>query len=138
MKSAILLMMLIILLAAHSLSAQTKDDYLLKNKHQKTAAWIMLGGGTTFVAVGGIIGIRGFSNLLSGEVDKAGNNIGLAGLLDITGGAAMLGSVPLFIASSKNKRKAMSITFSNQPLPALVKNTMGRRSFPSIGLQFKL
>ncbi len=138
MKSTILLMMLIILLTAHSLSAQTKDDYLLKSKHQKTAAWILLGGGTTLLAVGGIIGIRGFSNLLSGEVDKAGNNIGLAGLLDITGAAAMLGSIPLFIASSKNKRKAMSITLSNQPLPALVKNTLGRRSFPSIGLQFKL
>ncbi len=138
MKSTILLMMLIILLTSYSLSAQTKDNYLLKSKHQKTAAWVMLGGGTTLLAVGGIIGIHSFSNLLNGEVDKAGNNIGLASLLNITGGAAMLGSIPLFIASSRNKRKEMSITFSNQPLPALVKNTMGRRSLPSIGLQLKL
>ncbi len=127
-----------ILLTSYSLPAQTKDYYLLKSKHQKTAAWIMLGGGTTLLAVGGIIGIRGFSNLLSGQVDKAGNNVGLAGLLDITGGAAMLGSIPLFIASSRNKHKAMIITFGNQPLNALVKNIMWRRSLPSIGLQFKL
>ncbi len=138
MKSTTLLMMLIILLTAHSLFAQTKDDYLLKSKHQKTAAWVMLGGGTTLFIVSGIIGIHGFANLLNGEVDKAGNNVGLAGLLGITGTAAMLGSIPLFISSSKNKHRAMSITFSNQPLPALVKNTMGRRSFPSIGLQLKL
>ncbi|MEP7232245.1 MAG: hypothetical protein ABI691_18425 [Ginsengibacter sp.] len=138
MKKITALLLLMILLTSQSLFAQTKDDYLLKSKHQKTAAWVMLGGGTSLLVAGGIIGIRGFANLLSGEVDKAGNNVGLAGLLDITGAAAMLGSIPLFIASSKNKRKAMSITFSNQPLPALVKNTMGRRSLPSIGLQLKL
>lgn len=138
MKKITILLLLMILLTSHCLPAQTKDTYLLKSKRQKTAAWIMVGGGTTLFFVGGIIGAHGFFDLLTGQFEEANNNIGLAGILAITGGAAMLGSIPLFIASSKNKHRAMSITFSNRQLPALVKNTMGRRSFPSIGLQFKL
>ena len=86
MKKITALPLLMILLTSHSLFAQTKDDYLLKSKHQKTAAWNMLGGGTTLLTVGGIIGIQGFANLPSGQVEKEGNNKGLAGSLDITGG----------------------------------------------------
>ncbi len=135
MKKITALLLLMILLTAFSLSAQTKNDYLLKSKHQKTAAWVFLGGGTGLAIIGGLVGLHGVVDLVDGQQN---NKIETGGILEITGGAAMLGSIPLFIASSKNKRKAMSITFSNQPLPALVKNTMGRRSFPSIGLQFKL
>ncbi len=137
MKKIVMLQVILVLLTS-GLSAQTKNDYLLKSKHQKTAAWVMLGGGTTLFVVSGMIGAHGFFNFLTGQFEEANNNVGMAGILAITGGAAMLGSIPLFIVSSKNKHKAMSITFSNQPLPAFVKNTMGQRYFPSIGLQFKL
>ena len=33
----------------------TKQDYLLKSHHQKTVAWIMLGGGSAFFLTGIII-----------------------------------------------------------------------------------
>lgn len=127
-----------ILFTSHYLSAQTKDYYLLKSKHQKTAACIMVGGGTTLFVVGTIIGDHGFFNLFSGQFDKANNNIGLAGILDITGGAAMLGSIPLFIAASKNKHKAMNLTFTNESMPAMVKNITGNKFIPSISLKFNL
>jgi hypothetical protein len=138
MKSITLLMMLMILLAFFSLSAQTKDNYLLKSKHQKTAAWVMLGGGTTLLVAGGIIGTQVVADLYSGQFQKANNNVGLAGILDITGGAAMLGSIPLFIASSKNKHKAMSITVTSQQMPALVQHITGTTFIPSVSLKFNL
>ena len=47
MKKITTLLMLMILLTSHSLFAQIKDTWLLKSKHQKTAARIMAGGGTT-------------------------------------------------------------------------------------------
>lgn len=138
MKSITFLMMLMILLTAFSLPAQTKDIYLLKSKHQKTAAWAMLGGGTTLIVVGGIIGVHGFFNFLTGQFEEANNNIGLAGILDITGGVAMLGSIPLFIASSKNKHKAMSIAFTSQQMPELVQHITSSAFIPSVSLKFHL
>ena len=78
-----------------------QKDYLQKSKHQKTAAWILLGGGTALIATGIIVG--------TGED---------AYFTDAAGGAAVAGigllstiaSIPLFIASGKNKKKAMHMT----------------------------
>ena len=138
MKSITALMMLMILLTSHVLSAQTKNDYLTKSKHQKTAAWIMLGGGWGIGIAGVVVGLNGTADLLSGQFDKAGNNIGAGGILIIASGAAMLGSIPLFIAAGKNKRKGMSLSFTNQPTSALVKNITGNRYVPSVSVTFNL
>lgn len=82
-------------------------DFLLqKSKKQKTAAWIMLGGGTITGLVGSLVAARGLFDFLMLQPDDADKKIGLAGILIITGGAAMFGSIPFFIASGKNKRKA--------------------------------
>ena len=137
MKKITTPLLLMILLTSHSLSAQTKDTWLLKSKHQKTAAWIMLGGGTTLFIVGGVVAAHGLFDIIS-DPDKVNNNLGVGGALAITGGAAMLGSIPLFIAASGNKHKARNFTFTNQPIPALVKNITGNKSIPSISLQFNL
>ena len=137
MKKITTQLTLLILLASHSLRAQTKDTWLLKSKHQKTAAWIMLGGGTTLFIVGGVVAAHGLFDLVS-DPGKADNNVGVGGVLAITGGAAMLGSIPLFIASSKNKHRAMKLTFTNQPVPALVRNITGNKPVTSISLQFNL
>lgn len=138
MKSVTFLMMLMILLTSYSSPAQTKDVYLTKSKHQKTAAWILLGGGWAVGMTGLIVGLHGLADINTGQPDKVGNNIGNGGLLVLTGGAAMLGSIPLFAAASKNKRKAMSLSFTNQPTPALVKNITGDKYVPSISLKFNL
>lgn len=49
----IIAFILMIFFTASCAFAQTKNSYLLKSKHQKTAAWIMLGGGTALVIAGG-------------------------------------------------------------------------------------
>ena len=138
MKLIFNLLLLIIPLTSHASSAETKDDYLTKSKHQKTAAWIMLGGGWGLGIAGVVVGFNGTVDLLSGQFDKAGNNIGAGGILIIASGAAMLGSIPLFIAAGKNKRKGMSLSFTNQPTSALVKNITGNRYVPSVSVTFNL
>lgn len=138
MKKINSLLFLLFVFTFCSLSAQTKDSYLLKSKHQKTAAWILLGGGTTLFIVGGIIASQGLADIFTLDPDKGSNTLGIGGVLAATGGAAMLGSIPFFIAASKNKYKAMQLTFINQPLPAIVKNMMGNTSVPSITLHLNL
>ncbi|MEO8765940.1 MAG: hypothetical protein ABI416_16685 [Ginsengibacter sp.] len=59
-------------------------------------------------------------------------------ILVITGAAAILGSIPLFIAASKNTHKALNFSSNDQPIPSLVKNMIGNRFIPSIRLPLNL
>jgi len=104
MKKNIILLMLLII-SASSFSQQnipshslTKTDYLQKSKNQKTGAWVLLGGGTVLIGTGFLIG------------DQKDASFGAAGAGVVLGGIgflATIGSIPLFIASSKNKRRGM-------------------------------
>lgn len=81
----------------------TRADYLKKSKNQKTGAWVLLAGGIGLVGIGAAIG--------GGEeasFDAAGTGIVVAGI----GVLASLASIPLFIASAKNKRRAAKATAS--------------------------
>lgn len=134
MKKILILHVLLVLLTSQ-LSAQTKDDYLLKSKRQKTTAWILLGGGLAIDFIGAYELFYGLNEIGNG---KHHNKIETGVSLILVSLPPIIGSIPLFTKASRNKRTAMSMTFSNQQLPSLVKNTMVRRSFPSIGLQLKL
>ena len=115
-----------------------KADYLQKSNHQKTAAWIMLGGGTSLFVVGGLVGAHGFFDLFTLQPDNANAKIELAGILALTGTAALLGSIPLFIASSKNKKKAATLSFKNEPVLQIHKSSFVYRCIPSLALKFDL
>src|ERR1700741_2560430 len=78
-----------------------KTDYLIKSKNQKTAAWVLLGGGTALIGVGFLIG-----DSKNATFDDAGTGVVLGGI----GFLSAVGSIPLFIASGKNKKKAMKAT----------------------------
>lgn len=129
------ILMLMILLTSHPTTAQTTDDYLLKSRHQKTAAWILAGGGTGLVFTGYLIGLHGVVDLVN---NGHTGNIGAGASLIIIGGAAMLGSIPLFIASSNNRRRGASLSFSTQTFPALIKNMVCYKYVPSVSLHLKL
>jgi hypothetical protein len=87
-----------------------------KAKKQKTAAWILLGGGTGMAVAGLAIMVKDGSEEASaalvtvftlGLVTPEEPKSSAAGpILAIAGTGAMLGSIPLFMASAKNKRKA--------------------------------
>ena len=137
MKKIIICVLLVILSVA-SFSQQTtavspiltKTDYLKKSKNQKTAAWILLGGGITT----SIIGLTQIN--LAGSDENINNGLGTA--LFITGSAAAISSIFFFSASKKNKRKAMSLSFKLQQMPQLQQTSIGYYPIPSLKLKISL
>lgn len=113
----ILILEVIFFLLSSPLSAQTKNDYLLKSKNQKTAAWILLGGGVTVGFIGSYEMFYDLTEIGNGEHH---NKIGTGLSLGLIGALAGLGSIPLFISSSKNKLLAMSMSLIPQHSPSLV------------------
>ena len=104
----------------------TKTNYLKKSKNQKTAAWILAGVGSLSLLLGAI------------EVnpEHGGNN---NRAFFIAGGLVAIGaSVPLFIASARNKKKGTSVSFKNNVVPQLRNNNFSYSSVPSISLKFRL
>ncbi len=126
---------------AEKLSLMSKADYLKKSKNQSTAAWVLAGGGVVMVSAGAIIGLNdateAIGSIFSGETKEPSD----AGpILFYSGAAAMLGSIPLFIASSRNKRKANSMSaflkIENRPL--LQKSSFIKTSYPAVGVKINL
>ncbi len=128
----------------------TKQDYVKKSKNQKTAAWVLLGGGLTLSSIGAItaapkagedIGyaILLLPNALTGNLQpEPQNNYTAQTILLIGGLTAMLSSIPLLIASGKNKTKALSLSFKNETSPQIQKNNFVYRTVPSLTLKIKL
>ena len=105
----------------------TKQDYLQKSKKQKTAAWILLGGGT-------IAWFAGVSKYMNQDDNKDGG--GEAAM--VIGGIAGLSSIPLFIIASKNKKKAISLSFKNQMIPQWQKKFFTNKSVLSFSLKVSI
>ncbi|MGL6268359.1 MAG: hypothetical protein ACRC2O_10535 [Chitinophagaceae bacterium] len=80
-----------------------------KHKNQKKAAWILISGGTV-LTVGGIVGqaataTKDFITILL--IQEAPEKINLTGTyVAYVGLASMATSIPFFIASGKNKKRA--------------------------------
>jgi hypothetical protein len=49
-----------------------------------------------------------------------------------------IGSIPFFIASGKNKRKGMSLSFKNETAPQFFKRNFTSRSYPSVAFKISL
>jgi hypothetical protein len=110
-----------------------RDEYLQKSRNQKTAAWILLGGG----ALATTAGMINFSN----EFDIWSSNSGAGGAIVATiGVGAMVGSIPLFMASSRNRNKAMmmnaGIKIENGAI--LQQQGLTRVNFPAVSLGIRL
>jgi len=83
---------LLLILSANLFSQQTtssptfnKQDYLQKSKNQKTAAWVLLGGGIVLMGSGFLIGDRKESSF-----SDAGTGVVIGGI----GFLATIGSIP--------------------------------------------
>lgn len=99
-----------------------KTDYLTKSKNQKTAGWVLLGGGTALIGIGFLVGDSKESTF-----DDAATGAFLAGV----GLLSAIGSIPLFIASGKNKRKALNMS-------ANFKMENATNSYPAVAFKIKL
>jgi hypothetical protein len=108
-----------------------RQDYLEKSRNQKKAGWIMLGAGTLMAVVGGVI----FNNTYDSD-SYASTDIG-GGLL-LGGIVVDLASIPFFISSAKNARKAAEISFHYQNLLNIRGHSIVSKAYPAIMLKLPL
>lgn len=108
-----------------------KTDYLQKSKNQKSAAWTLLGGGTALIGIGFIVG-----DGKNASFDDAATGAVLAGV----GLLSAIGSIPLFIAAGKNKRKAMKMFTSIKMEKATLfqRQSFDQPSYPAVTLKLML
>lgn len=113
----------------------TKQDFLQKNKKQKKAARIMMGGGATLILTSILIP--------KGEIVRESfwpeyKNDGIKSSFFFCGTLSMLSSIPFFISSAKNKKKAMSLSFKTQQQPQLQTNKVKYTAIPSLSIKIGL
>lgn len=102
----------------------TRDEYLKKSKTQKVLGFVFLGAGAiTLISVSG--GNTDFNTL---------------GTLVVVGGVLTLTSIPLFIASGRNKRKAKNAAafFKFEQTKTIQQAQISFHSFPAISLKLNL
>lgn len=118
-------------------------DYLQKSKKQKTAAWIITGTGATGLIVTTVVDAGqavngGLTTLFSlGTVEPEYKSYTVPYLLSA---ACAIGGVYLFIASSKNKKKAntSSAFFRMEKIPVYQQTVFSNQSVPSLALKISL
>ena len=124
-----------------------KTDYMKKSKNQKTGAWILLGGGfaltTTSIVMASSKVTEDYVNVIAGVFTSEPapqNDYTAENILLITGTASMLASIPFFIASKKNKRKAMDISANIKMENArmIQYQSFVQITYPAIVLEIKL
>lgn len=101
-----------------------KTDYLAKSKSQKTAAFILLGIGVTTLTIAAV-----------GDLD-----LDALGAVVVVGGVATVASIPLFIASGKNKRKAMktSALMKMEKATIFERQSFVQSSYPALAFKINL
>ena len=119
-----------------------QTDYLQKSKKQKTTGFILLGGGAALAIVGTAIGVSSVddelvSNIIDGESDETYT---AGGIMLITGLAAMVGSVPFFIASSRNNKKAhaASAFIKLETMPVVYRQGISKLPYPAACIRINL
>ena len=119
----------------------TGEDYLKKSQRQKKTGFILLGGGAASIIISAVIP-RGES---IGKINwytwsEEHKNDGLKAAFGLAGLASVLSSVPFFIASGKNKRKAnaVSASFKNENASIVHGGNFSKINYPAISLKMKL
>jgi hypothetical protein len=106
-----------------------KTDYLKKSSNQKLAAWVLFGAGAA------VLLITALSNV---GIDFGGPKKSFPTAPVGIGAVCMASSIPFFIASAKNKRKAMSMSFKNEMIPQLQNGRFVNCTVPSLTLKISL
>lgn len=106
----------------------SKEYYLEKSKKQKTTGWVMLAGGAVIT----IVGLIGFSSTYD---DTSYSTTDAYGFMTVGGPLICLGSIPFFISSGSNAKKAATLSFSNQPILMPQQGSLVQNSQPSLSLK---
>lgn len=118
-----------------------QTDYLEKSKKQKKIARILMIGGaavmlTSFVIPKGDLVEDGIC--VGPYCDDKYKNDNLKGGLFIGGGIAAIASIPFFIASSRNRKKAASLGLRIEKIKLFPSQNLSVNSFPVLGFQIQL
>ena len=150
MKKIIIFSMLLIIVnavfsqQAKSSSVLTKQDYLKKSKKQKNVAIVLLSGGGALMLAGMIIPQGDvtyqydFIYPVTNGTPNGHKNDGIKSSFIIFGTIAAISSIPLFISSTKNKKKAMSFSFKIETAPKLFNTNIINCNIPSITFKLSL
>jgi len=108
--------------------SKTKEYFLQKSKKQKTTAWILLGTGAAAILTEAIVdnSQKGTGQSLTG------------GVMTLGGAICTLASIPLFVSSSRNKRRAMALTINNSKIVSPRDNSTIARNHYSISVNISL
>ena len=116
-------------------------DYLKKSKNQKTTAWVLLGGGVALSVTGMVM----YSNAYKKAVDEnpfyLGTNANPTGAVIATVGIlSSIGSIPLFIASGKNKKRALVVStgFKMEKASVIQGACFVKKSYPALSVKIRL
>jgi len=124
------MMLMILAVSLFSQNTPIQKDYLQKSKSQKSGAWVLLSAGVALMGTGLLIG-----DSKKASFDDAGTGIVIGGI----GFLATLGSIPTFISSAKNKKKANSSAFFKmETTPVVQQHTFVKHSFPAIAIKISL
>lgn len=107
---------------------KAQKNFLERSKKQKRTAWILLGTGTAAVITGAII-----DNSVKRERQSF-----TGGFIEVGGIICALTSIPFFISSSKNKKRATTLTIHNQTILLPRNNSFVSRDQPSLSLHIPL
>lgn len=121
---------------------EVSKDFLAKSKKQKNAGWILTGTGTAtllfvlFVDATQQVGGTLVSVITLGVIPKPENKSYAAGY--IAGAALLAGGISLFAVSSKNKKKAATLSLQNQASTIAVRGSRMTTNIPSVTLKISL
>nr|WP_314897286.1 hypothetical protein [uncultured Flavobacterium sp.] len=107
----------------------SKEYYLQKSKSQKTTGWVLLSGG----AIMTVVGVIGFSD--SYDIFDSNSKTDTYGYLMLGGAVSCLGSIPFFIMSGNNARKAATISLINQPVFSPIQGSLVQNSQPALSVK---
>ncbi len=117
----------------------SREEYLQKSKRQKTGAIVLISAGGAVMIPGAIMLVNNTANdFIFGPFTGEQSDNTVASILFATGAAAMLGSIPLFVSSHKNKKRAMELSFKNIPSSQVHKNMVINQQIPSINFRIAL
>ncbi|MFV5699892.1 hypothetical protein ACM55H_16140 [Flavobacterium sp. ZT3R17] len=106
----------------------SKEYYLKKSKNQKTTGWILLSGGTIMT----VVGVIGFSDSWYSSSNSTTDAYGFIMLGGVVSG---LGSIPFFIMSGNNARKAATISLISQPVFNPMQGSLVLNSQPALSVK---
>lgn len=101
-------------------------NYLHKSKVKKTIGYSFLGAGVLLITTGVIIGKVKETELFAGKGDE------------FLGIISTLVSIPFFLSSTNNKRKAMSVSINAQKTRLFLQNDNVQSSQPTITIKINL